>query len=305
METWKGRDPLAGVAVFVAAARARTFTEAAERLGLTKSAVGKQIARLEERLGFKLFHRTTRLTKLTADGEVYLAACTSAIDEVAAAQAALSSRQPVLRGRLHIDMPVAFGRRVLLPVLIEITRPHPDLGLTLTFTDATSDLLQDGVDLAIRFGALKDSSDLVARRLVTQDRVICASPAYLRQHGEPQALADVRAHRCIVGAVKGPPLVWFVRGGDGETRFTPPATHRFSDGEAMVAAAVGGLGLAQLPISLVRAHLANGELKPVLQSLAPKGVDVHAVWPRQQQLSPRVRHVVDQLVAYAAQGRLD
>lgn len=199
METSTERDPLSGVAVFVATARAGTFTEAANRLGLTKSAVGKTIARLEERLGFKLFHRTTRLTRLTADGEAYFAACTAAIEEVTAAQAALSSDHRILSGRLHIDMPVAFGRRVLLPALIEITRPHPDLSLTLTFTDATSDLLQDDVDLAIRFGALADSSDLVARRLVTQDRVICASPDYLRRHGEPQTLADVRSHRCIVG----------------------------------------------------------------------------------------------------------
>lgn len=212
------------MAVFVAAARARTFTDAAARLGLTKSAVGKHIARLEERLGFKLFHRTTRLNRLTADGEAYLAACTSAIEEVTAAQAALSSRHQILSGRLHIDMPVAFGRRVLLPVLIEITRPHPDLSLTLTFTDATSDLLQDDVDLAIRFGALKDSSDLVARYLVTQDRVICASPEYLRMHGEPTTLAEVRAHRCIVGAVRGPPLVWWVND-QGMERPIHPAGH--------------------------------------------------------------------------------
>ena len=299
------RDPLSGVAVFVAAARAGTFTEAADRLGLTKSAVGKTIARLEERLGFKLFHRTTRLTKLTADGEAYLAACTAAIEEVTAAQAALSSDHKILSGRLHIDMPVAFGRRVLLPALIEITRPHPDLSLTLTFTDATSDLLQDDVDLAIRFGALTDSSDLVARRLVTQDRVICASPDYLRTHGEPQTLADVRAHRCIVGSLKGPPVVWFVNVGGAEKRFSPPATHRLSDGEAMVDAAVGGLGLAQLPVSLVRGPIANGSLRPVLQTFSAVGVDVHAVWPRQRHLSPRVRYVIDQLVAYAARGQLD
>ena len=305
MDTLKERDPLAGVAVFVTAARSRTFTDAALRLGLTKSAVGKGIARLEERLGFELFHRTTRLTKLTADGEAYLAACTAAIEEVTAAQAALSSKHQILSGRLHIDMPVAFGRRVLLPVLIEITRPHPGLNLTLTFTDATSDLLHDDVDLAIRFGALKDSTDLVARRLAVQDRVICASPEYLRLHGEPATLADVRAHRCIVGALKGPPLVWLVSDGGTEKRFTPPATHRFSDGEAMVAAAVGGLGLVQMPISLVREHLATRALTPVLPSNSAMGVEVHAVWPRQKHLSPRVRYVVDQLVDLAAKGRLD
>jgi DNA-binding transcriptional LysR family regulator len=305
MDTLTERDPLSGVAVFVAAARCGTFTDAAERLGLTKSAVGKAIARLEERVGFKLFHRTTRLTKLTADGEAYLAACAAAIDEVTAAQAALSSNHQVLSGRLHIDMPVAFGRRVLLPVLIEITRPHPDLGMTLTFTDSTSDLLQDDVDLAIRFGALPDSGDLVARRLVTQERVICASPAYLKSHGTPKTLADVRTHRCIVGSLKGPPLVWFVNVGGAEKRFKPPATHRLSDGEAMVDAAVGGLGLVQLPSSLVREALASGSLKPVLRDCSAVGVDVHAVWPRQRQLNPRVRYVVDQLVAHAARGRLN
>jgi DNA-binding transcriptional LysR family regulator len=305
MDTLTERDPLSGVAVFVAAARCGTFTDAAERLGLTKSAVGKAIARLEERVGFKLFHRTTRLTKLTADGEAYLAACATAIDEVTAAQAALSSNNRILSGRLHIDMPVAFGRRVLLPVLIEIMRPHPALGMTLTFTDSTSDLLQEDVDLAIRFGALPDSGDLVARRLVTQERVICASPAYLKSHGTPQTLADVRIHRCIVGSLKGPPLVWFVNVGGAEKRFNPPATHRLSDGEAMVDAAVGGLGLVQLPSSLVREALASGSLKPVLRDFSAVGVDVHAVWPRQRQLNPRVRYVVDQLVAHAARGRLN
>ncbi|MGJ7511295.1 LysR family transcriptional regulator [Variovorax sp. GT1P44] len=304
MDTSSERDPLSGVAVFVAAGRAGTFTEAANRMSLTKSAVGKTIGRLEDRLGFKLFHRTTRLTRLTADGEAYLTACIAAMEEVTAAQAALSSRNQILSGRLHIDMPVAFGRHVLLPALIEITRPHPGLSLTLTFTDATSDLLKEDVDLAIRFGALPNSSDLVARHLVTQERVICAAPAYLRAHGEPRTLADVRAHRCIVGSVKGPPLVWFVTDSGVAKRFTPPATHRLSDGQAMVDAAMGGLGLIQMPISLVREPLARGALQAVLP-MCSAGVEVHAVWPQQAQLSPRVRHVVDQLVAYAALGRLD
>lgn len=305
MDTSTERDPLSGVCVFVAAARADNFTQAAERIGLTKSSVGKTIARLELRLGVKLFHRTTRLTRLTADGEAYLTACTSALDEITAAQAALSSRNRVLSGRIHINMPVAFGRRVLLPALIEITRPHPGLSLSLTFTDVTSDLLQDDVDIAIRFGALQDSSHLVARRLATQQRVICASPDYLRAMGEPASLADIRQHRCVVGSAKGPPLVWFVREEGIEKRLTPPATHQLSDGEAMVDAAVSGLGLAQFPISLVRGHLDGGQLRAVLQGYSGTGVDIHAVWPKRAHLSPRVRYVVDELVAYAAKGRFN
>ena len=301
-------DPLSGVTVFVTAARARTFTQAAVQLGLTKSAVGKAVARQEDRLGFKLFHRTTRVTTLTTDGEAYLAACTAAIAEIKAAQSVLGPNPQKLSGRLHIDMPVAFGRRVLLPVLMDIAHPHPDLGLTLTFTDATNDLLQEGVDLAIRFGALPDSGDLVARHLVTQQRIICASPAYLSAYGEPKTLSEVHGHRCIVGTMQGPPLIWWVNSGTtkmDEQRFTPPATHRLSDGEAMVAAAVGGLGLVQLPISLVREQIADGRLIQVLQSCSGAEVDVHAVWPRQSHLNPRVRYVIDRLLDHAAQGRLD
>nr|WP_315429551.1 LysR substrate-binding domain-containing protein [uncultured Albidiferax sp.] len=305
MDTLSEPDPLWGVSVFVAAARSDNFTQAADRMGLTKSSVGKTIARLEQSLGVKLFHRTTRLTRLTADGEAYLVACTSALDEITAAQAALSSSNRVLSGRIHIDMPVAFGRRVLLPALIEITRPHPGLSLSLTFTDATSDLLQDDVDIAIRFGTLRDTSHLVARHLATQERVVCASPHYLRAMGEPTTLQDVRQHSCIVGTPKGPPLVWLVQDGDGEKRFTPPATHQLSDGEAMVEAAVSGLGLAQFPISLVRAHIDDGRLRVVLQKYSGVGVDIHAVWPKRAQLSPRVRYVVDALLAYAAQGRFN
>jgi DNA-binding transcriptional LysR family regulator len=303
METLDGPDPFWGVAVFIAAARADNFTQTAERMGLTKSSVGKTIARLEQALGVKLFHRTTRFTRLTADGEAYLMACTSALDEITAAQAALSSSNRVLSGRIHIDMPVAFGRRVLLPALVEITRPHPGLSLSLTFTDATSDLLQDDVDIAIRFGALRDTSHLVARHLATQERVICASPGYLSAMGEPVELAEVRRHRCIVGTVKGPPLVWVVQEDGTEKRFTPPATHQMTDGEAMVDAAVSGLGLGQFAISMVREHLEAGRLKAVLQTYASAGVDVHAVWPKRAQLSPRVRYVVDELLAYASKGR--
>lgn len=299
------RDPLSGVTVFVYAARAGSFTLAAERLGITKSAVGKTIAKLEERLGFKLFHRTTRLLRLTADGEAYLTACGAALDDVAAAQDALSSGSRVLSGRLRIDMPIAFGRKVLLPLLIEIIRPHAGLKLSLNFTDATSDLLMEDADLAIRFGALKDSSNLIARHLAYQERIICASPDYLRVHGTPRDLADLGAHACILGAAKGPPLAWFVREEGVEKRFLPPATHQFGDGEAMVEAARAGLGLCQVPVSMVRGLLERGELVRVLAAQSGVSVEIHAVWPRQKQLSPRVRYVVDQLVARAAAGDLD
>ncbi|MDD0813196.1 LysR family transcriptional regulator [Curvibacter sp. HBC28] len=298
------QDPFSGVALFVAAARAGNFTKAGDQLGLTKSAVGKAITRLETRLGFKLFHRTTRLTRLTSDGETYLAACLAALDEVTAAQTALSSSHQVLSGRLHIDMPVAFGRSVLLPALMEILQAHPGISLTLSFTDATSDLLREDVDLAIRFGRLADSTHLVARRLAQQRRVICASPAYLKRRGVPTSLAELAEHRCIVGTPNGPPLAWSVCTGNEPTLYTPHATHQFSDGAAMVDAAIFGLGLVQLPISLLREALASGQLQEVLPEVAGPDVEIHAVWPRRP-MSPRLRYVVDQLLACAAAGRFD
>ena len=297
-------ETLPAIAVFVAAARAGSFTGAADRLGITKSAVGKPVARLEKRLGLKLFNRTTRMNRLTVDGEAYLAACASALDEIAAAEAALTSANRVLTGRIRIDMPVAFGRRVLLPILIDIVRPHPELTLSLTFTDALTDPFQDDVDLMIRFGSLRDSSHLIARHLADQDRMICASPGYVEAHGRPEALVDLRRHRCIVGSPKGPPLAWVVREDGMTKRLSPPATHQVSDGEAMVDAAVSGLGICQLPASLVRRQIESGALVPLLETFSTVPVEVHALWPRQVHLSPRVRHVVDRLVAAANAGAL-
>ncbi len=299
------QDPLAGTAVFVAAARAGSFTVAAERLGLTKSAVGKTIARLETRLGVRLFHRTTRLTRLTADGEAYFSVCATAIDEISAAQGALASDGQVLSGRLRIDMPVSFGRRVLLPLLAEMARPHPALHLSLTFTETTSDILQEDIDLAIRFGALKDSSHLVARHLLDSQRAIVASPAYLDRHGRPRNLADLQGHHGIVGMGKGPPLDWLVRDGEAVRRIVPLAMHQAGNGEAIVDLAVAGLGMCQMPMFMVRDALADGRLEAVLPDLSNVPVEVHMVWPRRQHLSPRVRYVVDQLLNFAAAGRLE
>jgi len=165
--------------------------------------------------------------------------------------------------------------------------------------------LRDDVDLAIRFGALGNSSHLVARHLATQQRVICASPNYLHDHGIPKTLADVDDHHCVVGTSNGPPLVWSVMKDGAPASYSPPATHQLSDGEAMVDAAVAGLGLLQLPVSMVREKVSTGLLQAVLPGCSGPDVEIHAVWPHRGHLSARLRFVVDQLILCAAQGRLD
>jgi DNA-binding transcriptional LysR family regulator len=298
-------ESLSGLEAFVAAVRTGSFTQAAERLGLTKSAVGKGVTRLEARLGVKLLHRSTRQLKLTFEGELYFRACAKALDDIADAEAQISPVNGAIRGRVHVDMPVAFGRRVLLPILLDIARPHPALTLTMSFSDATINPLTDQVDVIVRFGHVGDSTQLVARRLSSQARVLCASPAYLAQHGTPQAIDELARHRCIVGSSNGPPIRWELNDGEQMVRVTPPATHQFNDGEAMVDAAVAGFGICQMPGSLVRRQIVQGLLVPVLPAHCRTRVDVHVLWLQKATLSPRVRYVVDQLIARGAAGELD
>ncbi len=163
------------------------------------------------------------------DGEAYFAACSVALDEIEAAQASLTSGSQVIGGRIRIDMPVAFGRRILLPILLEIARPHPGLSLTLSFTDAIVDPLHDDVDLVIRFGSLPDTHGLVARKLMSQKLVICESPAYLGEHGVPGSLADLADHSNIVGMRRGPPATWLVQENGITKREAPTPTHQMSD----------------------------------------------------------------------------
>lgn len=298
-------ESLSGIATFVTVARSDSFTQAGEALGISKSAVGKAIARLEERLGVKLFHRTTRRMSLTADGDAYYAVCAAALDDIGEAESTLGTRLAEPAGRLRVDMPAAFGRRVVMPVLLDIATRYPALQLTLTFTDRVIDLVEEGVDLAIRFGPIADTADLVARKLTSHRWVICATPDYLARFGTPRTLADVAAHRCILGHRRGQPLSWHVDEDGAPTRFMPPATYQIGDADAMVDATLAGFGLCQMPLALFRRQIEAGRLTTVLDDCTARAIDVHAVWPRAVHLRPKVRYVVDALLALGVDGKLD
>ncbi|TYL41422.1 LysR family transcriptional regulator [Dickeya sp. ws52] len=297
-------ESFADIRTFVAAAESASFTAAAEGLNVSKSAVGKSIARLEERLGVKLFHRTTRRISLTADGEAYYVTCSSALAEIVAIEETLSSRAETPSGRLRIDLPAAYGRKVILPLLLRMTQEYPRLNLTTTFSDYLIDPIEDGVDLLIRFGEIKDTSDLVARSLGKQKLKICASPQYLHRAGLPVTTQDLMEHKCVVGYRRGQPLSWSVLTEENEViRFAPPPTHQMGDGEAIIAAALSHCGLCQLPSSLVDEYLERGELVHVLQETTTF-VDVHLVWPKTRHVLPKVRCVVDELIALQEEGLL-
>jgi DNA-binding transcriptional LysR family regulator len=298
-------DQLDGIIAFVEAATLLSFTAAGEKLGITKSAVGKSVSRLEERLGTKLIHRTTRKLTLTQDGEAYLASCRHALQEIGSAEHALAARNQELAGRLRIDAPAAWGRQFLLPLLTRVAKKHPGLTLTLSLTDRIIDPVEEGVDLAIRFGETKDTNGLVRRKLLTQRALIIASPEYLAARGIPGDITALQTHDCILGFRRDIPTTWRVKTADGSViRISPPATHEIGDGAAIVDAAVAGLGLAQMPSSLVSEHIKAGRLVAVLLDQTGVPVEISALWPATRHLLPRVRHMVEVLVEEAKKGAL-
>lgn len=171
-------DRFSGIDAFVATAKAGSFTIAAQELNMTPSGVAKSVTRLEARVGLKLLHRTTRRLTLTPEGEAYLAACVRAIEELEAAENGLAPKDWVPQGRIHIGLPGAFGRRHVLPGLLKMVTQFDKLDLTVSFTERTVDLVQEGYDLSVRIGELADDSNLVAKRIGTQRLVICAAPNY-------------------------------------------------------------------------------------------------------------------------------
>jgi DNA-binding transcriptional LysR family regulator len=242
------RDRFDGVQVFVEAVEAGGFAKAADRLSLTRSAVGKAVARLEERLGVRLFNRTTRTQSLTEDGQQYYERCVRAIEELRAGEALLESGRREVAGRLRVSLPVLFGRYCAAPLLRAYARQHPKLELELSFNDRQVDLIADGFDLAIRNGPPGNGSSLRARLLVRQRKVLCASPTYIAARGEPHALVDIPEHDLLAYWRQGHGLAWQLPDGTGALiDISVTSRLRFDDLEVICDAAVDGMGLAWLP----------------------------------------------------------
>lgn len=289
-------DRLDGVAVFVQAAEAGSFAEAAARLRLTRSAVGKAIAKLEQRLGTRLFHRTTRSLALTEDGQAYYERCARALTELEAAEAELERGHREPRGRLRVSVPVLFGRRCVAPVLRALVLRHPQLELDMTFSDRRADLLEERIDLAVRVGPLPDSSSLAVRGLGLQHMGIAAAPGYLDAHGRPATLEDLDGHRGIVRHHNGVDVAWAVLGDDGLPHHPAiEARMRLDDLQAIADAAVAGVGLAWLPCWMLAPHVRAGELEWVLGHRRSRPMAIHLVWPHSRYLPSKTRAAIDAL----------
>lgn len=286
-----------GIGAFVQAVESGSFTLAAERLNLSRSAVGKTIAKLEQRLGARLFHRTTRQQSLTEAGQAFYEHCVRALAELEAAEADLSAGHREPTGLLRVSAPVLFGRRCVAPVLLDLMKCHPRLRVEMSFADRSVDLLEEGFDLAVRIGNLPDSATLAARRLGTQNMAICAAPSYLAEHGRPATVDDLPGHAAIVYGLGAARKSWRVR--DGAGRICEPsldARLRLDDLQAIADAAVAGAGLAWLPCWLLAPYVRDGRLELVMGSDAVLGSEIHAVWPQSHHLPAKIRVAIDALV---------
>lgn len=291
-------DRLRGVGVFVEAVEAGSFALAAERMRLTRSAVGKSIAKLEQRLGVRLFHRTTRSQSLTEEGQAYYERCVRALAELDTGASELGSGKSEPRGRLRVTVPVLFGRYCVAPVFLELGRRYPRLKIEMSFSDHVVDLVEEGYDLAVRVGNPPDSSTLAARRLGIQSMVICAAPSYLSEHGKPTGANELSGHVGIAYGRSGRIEPWLMSDGTGGI-IKPQVDTRlvFDDLRAIADAAVAGMGLAWIPCWLMTRHARAGELEVVMGCDSVLATEIHALWPQSHYLPSKTRAAIDALVA--------
>lgn len=294
-------ERLKGIDVFVSVVAVGSFTAAADRLNLTSSAVGKSIARLESRLNTRLFERTTRKLQLTDAGIAFHRVCVRVLEDIESAERVLAADATELSGRLRVDVPATFGRRKVMALLMEFSTLNPGIRPHVSFTDRFVDVLDEGIDVAVRIGGSDVWSPSLGHRFLGKERLIfCASPAYLERAGTPAVLGDLSAHDAITyGRADGAPSSWLVSAGAGLTeRLEVESRFVVGHGEAQLDAVVAGLGVAQLATWLAEDALREGALVPILPGQDVDGLPLHLVWPRSKQLLPKIDGLLNHLARY-------
>ena len=286
-------DNLADVAVFVRVVERGSFTLAADELELSRAVVSKYVSRLEERLGARLLNRTTRRLSLTEAGAALFEASRGALERIEEAEGAVAQLQSEPRGRLRVSAPMSFGILHLGTAMAEFARAYPRVTLDVRLDDRYVNLVEEGVDVAIRIGNLTDSS-LVARKLTTTRAVACASPAYLAEHGEPETPEDLATHDCLLYSYLSTANVWRFTARDGrEIPVAVTGSFRINNGIVLAEAAAAGQGILMAPSFYVAPHLRDGRLKRILGDFRLRELGIHAVWPQRGHVAPKVRAFVE------------
>ncbi|WP_437593494.1 LysR family transcriptional regulator [Sorangium sp. So ce1000] len=285
---------LAAIELLVATVETGSFSRAARRLGVTPSAVSRRVMRLEQELGVALLARTTRSLRLTDDGQAFYARCVRIVEELGEATEAIAraSKKPV--GLLRVDAPVALAREVIAPSLPRFAARYPDVRINLTLRDQHVDPVAEGLDLLVRIGPLVDSS-LVARRLGASRILHCAAPAYIARRGAPATPADLAHHDCIGYLRDGRPAGFRFLTGDGDAVLEVPISGPFhaNDVDVLRHLAIAGSGIIAMFDFLARDALAAGTLVTVLDEFPTTTWPIHALYPKNRHLLPKVRVFVD------------
>ena len=294
-------DLIAALRIFVRVAESGSFSAVAREVGATQPAVSRQVSALEEHLGARLIQRTTRSLTLTEDGRELLDHARRVLDSVEQAEAAVGRGHPAVGGLVRLAAPAGFGRLYVAPLMRRLMDRHPDLQVELRMSDATVDLVADGIDLALRAGRVGDAA-LVARRVGASPRQVFASADYLARNGTPEHPADLARHECIIFLQLAAPQEWRFDGPDGESAAQVRGRFRTDSSEAVREAVLGGIGLALSPSWMFGDELATGQVRAVLGGYRAGQVPIHAVYPTRRHLAPRTRAVIDFL---ADEFRLD
>ncbi|MDX1480378.1 MAG: LysR family transcriptional regulator [Woeseiaceae bacterium] len=291
-------DRFEDLTTFVAVAEAGSFTAAAERLGIAKSAVSRRVAGLEERLGAQLLHRTTRKISLTDSGSAFYERARRLLADLEEAESAVAQAHGELRGQLRVAIPLAFGLRHMSRPICEFNRRHPKIVFDLDLNDRRVDLVEEGMDLAVRIGQLRDST-LIARKLFDVRTIVCASPGYLQAHGVPETPEELADHSCLVYSNLPEPRRWGYVDADGERRYVQVGPGlSASNGEFVARAAAADLGIVMNPTFIVHDLIESGALVPILTGYRWPVTPGFAVYPPTRHLSYRVRAFIDFLVEW-------
>ncbi|KTG19662.1 LysR family transcriptional regulator [Pseudoalteromonas sp. XI10] len=289
-------SPFFGIREFVETLRMGTFTAAGNRLGLTGSAVGKTVTRLESKLGTKLLHRTTRKIMATPEGQHYFEGWVKILAEIDSLEQAVTAGSHNVSGQVKLHLPAAFGRKYVMPILSKLANKYPKLELAVHFSESRINLINENVDLVVRIGTLEDDADLVAKLLGYQKLTVCGSQDYFDQHGVPDTPADLLTHDCIIGSKRSSQPTWLFKDSKKQSfNQLINARYMLSDGDAMLNAALNGLGVAQLPTWLIQEQLDSNRLTSVLDTFSGAVMPINVVWPRSRYLKLSQRVIIDEL----------
>lgn len=287
-------DRIETMRAFSAVAQEGSFTAAARRLGMSTKLVSKYVQQLEAKLETQLLNRTTRSVSLTDVGAAYLGRCRSILEQVDELDSLVRERQTSLAGPIRITAPTGFGSTKLAQALIPFMLAHRDVSVDLQLSDNRLALVEEGFDLAVRVGALRDST-LIAKKLAAMLLIVSAAPAYLEKHGRPKDPKALATHDCLIDDNHSDATVWRFNAAEGEVSVKVSGTFSANAPSVIAQMAVGGLGIARSPHYVVEAALEDGRLERLLPAFTTGAFGLYALYPPNRHLTARVRALIDHL----------